>query len=81
MYHMKMVIQYLRTHWLFLYQNTMCASTHSFSIRQFLFYKVLGSKMNEKEWSFFDSAFARPYQASHVCLEKNNKQTKLAMEP
>ena len=37
--------------------------------------------MNEKEWSFFDSAFARLYQAFHVCLEKNNKQTKLAMEP
>ena len=34
--------------------------------------------MNEKEWSFFDLAFARPYQASHVCLEKKktiNKQS------
>ena len=51
------------------------------SIRQFLLYKVLGSKMNKKEWSFFDSAFARLYQASHVCLEKNNKQRKSAMEP
>ena len=48
MYHMEMDYTVF-THSLFLYQNTMCASTHSFSIRQFLYYKALGSKMNEKE--------------------------------
>ena len=80
MYHMEMDYTVF-TDSLFLHQNTMCASAHSFSSRQFLFYKGLRSKMNEKEWSFFDSAFVRPYQASHVCLEKNNKQRKSAMEP
>ena len=29
--------------------------------------------MNEKEWSFFDLAFARPFQASQVCLEKKKQ--------
>jgi len=49
--------------------------TH-FPWSHFYIYEALLSKMNEKEWSFFDSAFARPYQASHVCLEKTiNKQS------
>ena len=48
MYHMEMDYTVF-TDSLFLYQKTMCASAHSFSIRQFLFYKALRSKMNEKE--------------------------------
>ena len=48
MYHMEMDYTVF-TDSLFLYQNTLCTSAHSFSIRQFLFYKALRSKMNEKE--------------------------------